>query len=81
MPEVAAQIHTQELEDEVYTHLVKKGSLCASQIAVDLDIPAKDVFRALEQLKDEGLVELRPDRDETKGYDKLETAWGLPKIF
>jgi predicted ArsR family transcriptional regulator len=68
-----------DISHEIFELLKRTGPLCASQIAVDLRAPLKKIRPVLEQLKQEGVVELRPDRDLNVPYESDETPWGLSR--
>jgi len=63
--------------EEIFNLLKRRGPLCASQIAVEMGRSLRGVTTALEEMRAEGLVEPRPDRDRTMPYDQYETPWGL----
>jgi Mn-dependent DtxR family transcriptional regulator len=65
--------------EEIFNILKRRGPLCASQVAVEVGRSLKNVTTALEELRNEGLVEPRPDRDGSVPYDKYETPWGLSR--
>lgn len=79
---MASQTTTTYLEetlDDIFELLKRKGPLCASQISVELLLPLRGVIKGLIELQKEGLVELRPDRDDTKNGDEELTPWGLSR--
>lgn len=79
---MASQTTTTYLEetlDDIFELLKRKGPLCASQISVELLLPLRRVIKGLIELQKEGLVELRPDRDDTKNGDEELTPWGLSR--
>ena len=65
--------------EEIFNLLKRRGPLCASQVAVEVGRSLKNVTLALEELRQEGLVEPRPDRDRSMPYDESETPWGLSR--
>jgi Mn-dependent DtxR family transcriptional regulator len=68
-----------DILDGIFDLLKRKGPLCASQISVELFLPVRKVMGGLVELQREGLVELRPDRDETKNRDEELMPWGLSR--
>lgn len=63
--------------EEVFNLLKQKGPLCPCQISVELFMPSTTVMDTLRKLRELGLVEVRPDRNEARDYGEFETAWGL----
>jgi predicted transcriptional regulator len=71
--------NSDDILDGIFDLLKRKGPLCASQISVELFLPVRKVMSGLVELEREGIVELRPDRDETKNIDEELTPWGLSR--
>lgn len=67
--------------DKIFELLKRKGPLCASQVSIELLLPLRKVMAGLRKLHDEGIVELRPDRDEVNNEDEELTPWGLTRSF
>jgi predicted ArsR family transcriptional regulator len=67
------------IQEDIFNLLKRRGPLCASQIAVDLGRSLRKIREFLEEMKAEGVVELRPDRDRSMPYDENETPWGLKR--
>jgi len=65
------------MNEEVFNLLKRRGPLCASQIAVEVGWSLKNVKVALNELRQEGVVEPRPDRDRSVLYGQSEVPWGL----
>ena len=63
--------------EEIFNLLKRRGPLCASQIAVEIGRSLKNVTATLEGLRQEGVVQPRPDRDRSMLADEYETTWGL----
>lgn len=66
-----------DLKEDVFNLLKQRGPLCISQMVVELGQPPRLVHEALQSLKAAGLVELRPDRNESLNGD--DTPWGLSR--
>lgn len=66
-----------DAKEEVFNLLKQRGPLCISQMVVELGLPPRLVVSALQSLKDVGLVELRPDRNQSLNGD--DTPWGLSR--
>lgn len=67
--------------DEVFDLLKERGPLSPSQISAVLVIPIREVFRILKILREELIVEQRPDRTEELNADRQHIPWGLPMLF
>jgi Mn-dependent DtxR family transcriptional regulator len=72
MPQVAI-----DPKEDIFNLLKQNGPLCISQVVVELGLPPKKVYEALHSLKVSGLVELRPDRNQSLNGD--DTPWGLSR--
>jgi len=55
----------------VFEELKRSGSLCVSQIAIETGLPLEAIFFALRQLRDDGVVEWRPDRKRVPSFGKM----------
>jgi predicted ArsR family transcriptional regulator len=64
-------------KEEIFDLLKRRGPLCASQIAVEMGLSLRGVTTAMEEMRAEGFVEPRPDRDRSMPYDQYDTPWGL----
>ncbi len=70
-----------DVAQEVFRLLRQKGPLAPVQISSDLLIPLNEVHSALVTLRDQGIVEPRPDRDRSREYSDDLMAWGLATTF
>lgn len=68
-----------DVGEEIFNLLKRLGPLCASQIAVEIGLSLKKIKPILEQLRAEGVIEPRPDRDRSMPYDESEIPWGLSR--
>ncbi|MFN2455710.1 MAG: winged helix-turn-helix domain-containing protein [Pyrinomonadaceae bacterium] len=69
----------EEISDEIFELLKRRGPLCISQISVELLLPPRKVQESLKALKETGLIDLRPDRNETQNNNADLTPWGLAR--
>ena len=67
------------LLDKIFDILKRKGPLCSSQISVELLLPITKVEAGLKKLEEEGIVELRPDRNDSINRNSELTPWGLSR--
>jgi transcription initiation factor IIE alpha subunit len=67
-----------ELDEQVFELLKRRGPLCESQLSTELLIGSREIDGALQRLKEAGVVELRPDRDES--FKECEQPWGVRLI-
>ncbi len=65
------------ISEEVFNLLKRRGPLCASQIAVEVGRSLRNVTATLDELRQEGVIEPRPDRDRSVPSGEYETPWGL----
>lgn len=65
--------------DKIFDILKRKGPLCSSQISVELLLPITKVEAGLKKLEEEGIVELRPDRNDSINRNSELTPWGLSR--
>ena len=72
---------SEDLVDEVFKLLRKKGPLSRTQISVDLLIPYKKVETALQTLRVRGVVEQRSDYDKSSQFEPSTSPWGLATSF
>ena len=70
-----------ETIEDVFKLLRRKGPLCVSQISIDLHVSGKTVKAALANLKERGIVEVRPDANKTQDSDEALEPWGLATSF
>ena len=75
----SAKMPVSNLAKEVFELLRRRGPLSSSQISVELCINLTQVMEVLCELRDEGLVEIRPDRDVSREYSEMETPWGVSR--
>jgi transcription initiation factor IIE alpha subunit len=78
MPDGKRAKPSEQLSDEVFELLKRKGPLCASQISLELLLPLAKVQKVLASLNEDGLVEIRPSRDQNT-IDKVKSPWRLSR--
>lgn len=67
------------LKEEVFDLLKRRGPQCSSQVAVTTGAPLKKVTAALDELRQVGLIEPRPDHDTSIPFNELEVPWALTR--
>jgi hypothetical protein len=76
MSQTAEAPKTVDTED-VFELLKRRGPLCASQISVELLASVKSIESILSELRDAGVVEQRPDRNESMVQE--EVPWAITR--